>query len=230
MDSKTEIVLMKDSLAETEKMLGGKHWSQFNDFENGLALVLFARDNKIKKEHLQSIGDTYWGMTWNEFKSLIKEKGFIKGYSYEIDYNGYSEPTQEEMCIYYNPEKGLVIWAESFNNKTSINGGTLYGEIQAYEGEENRRTIFRWLSTGGCRDIEKGIYTTSHDIREGLFSKLDTLESAGKFLNRWTDKNRFLWFVDFNEEKLKDYDYKALSKEKIKKCPKELQDIIGIEL
>jgi hypothetical protein len=230
MNNKTESVLMKDSLGETEKILGGKHWSEFNDFENGLAFVSFAKDNKIKKDHLQSIGDTYWGMTWDEFKDLIKERGFIEGYSYEIEYKGWSEPIQEEMCIYYHPEKGLIIWAESFNNKTTINGGTLYGEIQAYEGEENRHTIFRWLSTGGCRDAEKGIYTTSHDIREGLFSKLDTLESAGKFLNRWTDKKRFLWFVDYNEEDIEGYNYKSITKDKIRKCPKEVQDIIGIEL
>jgi len=229
MDSKTESILTRDSLAETEQILGGKHWSQFNDFENALSFVLFARDNEIKEKHLKSLGDTYFGMSWDEFKTLIKERGFVEGYSYEIEYTGWSEPTKEEMCIYYHPIKGLIIWAESFNG-TTINGGTLYGEIQSYEGEENRETIWKWLSTGGCRDAEKGIFSTSHDIREGLFSKLDTLESAGKFLNRWTDKKRFLWFVDFNEEDIKDYDYKEITREKIKKCPKELQDITGIGL
>lgn len=231
MDSKTENILMKDSLGETEKMLGGKHWSQFDDFENGLVFVSLARDNKIKKDHLKSLGDTYWGMTWYEFKNLIKERGFVEGYSYELEYRGKydSHSTNEEIIIYYHPEKGLIIYAESFSNKTSINGGTLYGEIQAYD-KEREPVIWKWLSTGGCRDVEKGIFATSHDIREGLFSKLDTLESAGRFLNRWTDKKRFLWFVDYMEDDVEGYDYKEITREKIKKCPKELQDIIGLEL
>jgi hypothetical protein len=65
-------------------------------------------------------------------------------------------------------------------------------------------------------------------VREGLFSKLDELESVGKFLSLWTNQNRFLWFLDYNESKIDGYDYKKITYDKIMKCPIELQNIIGI--
>ncbi|MBZ9622980.1 hypothetical protein G9F71_008940 [Clostridium sp. FP2] len=227
MDKKTENILTRDSVAESEKGFGGKHWSQFNNAENLISLFNSRKDNEIKEEHLKVIRDTFFGMSWDYFKSLIKEKGFVNGYSYELNYNSYGKTTKEEIMIYYHPSKGLVVYAESYNNKTTVNSGTLYGEIQSND-KEGEKTIWKWLSTGGCINQNKLIYETSHDIREGLFSKLDTLESAGKFLNKWTNKNRFLWFVDYVENKVESYDYKQITRDKIKKCPKELQQIIGI--
>jgi hypothetical protein len=227
MDKNTEKILTHDSLADTEQILGGKHWSQFNDKENMFSLGKFMIDNQIKDEHLKSIGDTHFGMSWNEFKKLIQQHGFINAYSYKLDYKGWSNPTKEEVIIYYHQKKGLIIYAESFNNKTTVNGGKLYGEIKA-NNTESEKVIWKWLSTGGCIDADNMIYDTSHDVREGLFSKLNELESAGTFLNKWTKKDRFLWFVDYVEDDVEGYDYKKITLDKIKKCPKELQDIIGI--
>jgi hypothetical protein len=85
------------------------------------------------------------------------------------------------------------------------------------------------LSTGGYIDKSERIFSTSHDIREGLFSTLDELETAGVFLPHWIEKNKFLWFSDYKKKKTKGFDYKKISKEKLLKCPKELQDIVGIE-
>jgi len=85
------------------------------------------------------------------------------------------------------------------------------------------------LSTGGCIDHEKMIYETQQDTREGLFSKLAILEGAGKFLPKWTGKRRcILWFVDFIESKVPGYDYKQITLNKIRRCPKEMQEIIGM--
>ncbi len=165
-------------------------------------------------------------MTWNDFKMLIKKQGFVPALEYDFIYNGFSEPATEEAIIYYHPIKGLIIFATSFSDKTSINGGNLYGEIQA-NNKEDCSIIWKWLSTGGCIDQDKMIYQTSHDVREGLFSKLELLESAGIFLSTWTKKDRFLWFVDYVESKQPGYDYEAITKEKIAKCPEEMQNIIN---
>jgi hypothetical protein len=226
MNKKTEEILMHDSISESEKLFGNKHYSQFDEFEQAFSIVKLIKDNENKRNHLQAINDTYSGMTWNEFKNLIKEHGFISALEYDLVYNKYGNPKTEEAIIYYHPKKGLIIWAESFSGKTSLNDGKLYGEIQA-NSKEDEEVIWKWISTGGCIDKEKGIWKTSHDVREGLFSKLQTLESSGKFLSKWTDKDRFLWFVDFNEDDVEGYDYKEITKEKILKCPKELQEIIG---
>jgi len=70
MNKRTEQILTHDSLAESEKILGNKHWSEFNDFEQAFSMLKFMEDNQVKNTHLKSINDTYWGMTWDEFKNL----------------------------------------------------------------------------------------------------------------------------------------------------------------
>ena len=227
MDKKTKELLNKDSIAKSEKLFGGKHWSQFSRGENMVTLLNCIEDNALKAEHLKNINDTYSGMYWDCFKNLLKERGFVNGYTYEFDYPNYGFPCKEEAIIFYHPTKGLVLWAESFNEKTSVNGGTLYGEIKAND-KEGAKIIYEWLSSGGHLKDTDMVYETSHDVREGLFSKLDTLETGGKFLNRWINKNKFLWFVDYVEDKVKGYSYKDITRRKIEKCPKELQNIIGI--
>jgi hypothetical protein len=222
MESKTEAILTRDTLGETEKLFGGKHWSQFNDLESLVSLVRAAEDSMAKKNHLKSLGDTYSGMGWAGFKDLIKSKGFIPALEYDVRHGD----SVDEFIIYYHPAKGLVICADSYYNKGVVNNGNLYGEIQAHS-KEDEETIWKWLSSGGCIDCEKKIYETSHDVREGLFSKLDVLESAGTFLNQWTNNNRFLWFVDSVENKIPGYDYKKIAAGKIAKCPEEFRKVIG---
>lgn len=221
MDKKTEEILMHDPISKTEKMLGNKHWSEFNEIERTISLINVFESNTNKKDYLKSIGDTYWGMKWDEFKNLIKKHGFIPALEYDVKHDKYID----EFIIYYHLNKGLIICADSYFNKEDVNGGTLYGEIQA-NSEEDREVIWKWISTGSCIDIEKGIYKTSHDVREGLFSKLNTLESVGEFLPKWTNKDSFLWFVDYTESKKENFDYKEITNNKIKMCPKEFQDII----
>jgi hypothetical protein len=230
MDQQTERILTHDSLYESEKAFGNKHWSEFNELERGLSLLKFIDDNQKKKDHLESIGDTHWGIKWNDFLKLIKQYGFVEGLKYDWlapKYNDNEDDRIEEAIIYYHPRKGLVLWATSYGNKDHINGGNLYGEIKA-NSKEDCNTIWKWLSTGGCINSNLMIYKTQQDVREGLFSKLEVLESAGVFQEKWIDKNRFLWFLDYSEEKKESYDYKQISKEKIMRCPKDLQEIIGV--
>ena len=222
MDKKTERILKHDSLAETEKEFGGKHHSEFNRNESILAIGNFMRDNAIKEKHLKSLNDTYFGMGWNEFIELIKSQGFNLAYVQNFEHN----KGIDEAVIYYNPFMGLVIYAESYNNKTSINGGKLHGEIVAHS-ESDYMPIYDWLSTGGCIDRDKLIFSTSHDIREGLFSKIDKLCEHGSFLTKWTEENKFLWFVHFTEKKKKGYDYIELTQQKLDQCCEELRNIIG---
>lgn len=221
MDKMTEKILTKDSLADTEKALGDKHWSQFNRFENLFALSRAATDNEIKQNHLKIIGDTNSDMKWDEFKELLENKGFVNALTYDFKY----EDRTEQAILYYNPQNGLILWATSFGNKDHINGGELYGQIKS-KGEEHDHTIWRWLSTGGMVDKERHIYETRQDIREGLFSKLDTLESAGEWMPVWVGQGRFLWFADYVESKQAGFDYEIATAEKIKKCPEQFRKIL----
>jgi len=224
MSKTTEDFLRSDPIAEVESMLGNKSCKDFNSGELAFLLSYSGTSNNMKNEHFKSIEDTYSRMTWSEFKNLIKSNGFIPAMEY--DFKDDKSDQVNEFILYYNKEKGLIICATSYSNKTSVNGGNLYGEIQAND-KESGYIIFQWLSTGGMVDKEKLIFSTSHDVREGLFSKLKILESAGTFIPKWVEKNRFLWFLDYNEKNKKDYDYEKISQSKIDKCPDDFKAIIG---
>lgn len=223
MNKETEKMLTYDPLYEIEKSLGGKHWSEFNEQESLLSFVNNYLFNKNKTQHLKLIKDTNNDTTWDELKAMLLERGFKDGYSYDFTY----DDRVEEAILYYHPSKGIIIFATSWNNKSIINSGSSYAQIKAND-KDGEEIIWKWLSTGGCDDINNKIYSTSQDIREGLFSKLDELEKGGRFLNKWIKKKPLLWFVDYVEKREEGYDYKKINCEKINKCPKEMQDIIGI--
>ena len=87
MKNEIENVLNYDPLAHAEKMLGDKHWSEFTDDENMFALGMSMLSNEHKDEILKAGKDTHFRMTWNEFKNILTDHGFINGLTYEIDYD-----------------------------------------------------------------------------------------------------------------------------------------------
>lgn len=228
MDRIIEKLLTHDPVADTESLLGDKHWSEFTEDEQLFCLARSMSYNAFKNKHLQSIGDTYFGMSWKDFKKLLMARSFKIGFTNELSYNYNDHIGIEEEIIYYQPDKGMIVYATSFSDQRTINGGTLYAEIQARDADtKTKETIWKWLSTGGLINKEDLIYETSHDVREGLFSKLEILESTGTFLKKWTNKDRFLWFVNYIESKNKPYDSKMITQSKIERCPQELREIIG---
>lgn len=162
--------------------------------------------------------DTHFSMLWDDFKKKLIDYGFKVGLSYDLPY----EDIIEEAIIYYHPEKGLILWSQSFSNRTSVCEGTCYGKIKARQ-QGVTHNIFKWMSTGGFED--SFICATSFDVREGMFHRIKQMEKDGDFLSQWTDKDRFLWFVDWNESKIEGYDYKKISLDKLKRCPIECQKI-----
>jgi hypothetical protein len=221
MDELTKKVLSIDTISEVEKMLG-KNWQEFTNDENLAMLDLAFLTNTIKTSHLKEIGDTHSQMTWNEFKYLLGQKGFVNAYSYDFEYDG----QVNEFIIYYNSSKGWVICATSYSNKTTVNGGNFYAEIEA-NSKESRKDVFRWMGSGGLINKDGLVLHTSHDVRDGLFSKVEELEKYGKYLNKWTDPDRFLWFLDFSETKVPNYNFRNLTKNKIEKCPDDFRQMIG---
>lgn len=161
-------------------------------------------------------------MSWQDFKSLLTTYGFKIGLEYDITHD---ENEVDEAIIYYHPQKGLVLWATSFWNKKSINGGTVYGMIE-WDDWKVACNVFSGCSHGGNGE-DKNIRDFSYDIREGLIHKLNRIDSTVKYLPKWQGITPFLWFVDYNEDDVEGYDYKTITNEKILKCPKELQEIIG---
>jgi hypothetical protein len=209
-----------DVIAETEKIFN-KSWKDFNELEQAVCILNASRLSNEKKEILKNAADTYHSMKWKDFKELLFSNGFVRAYSYKFN----SEDRKEEAIILYKKEKGLIVFATSFWNMDVVNDGHLYGEIKE-KYKKVHGNLFRHISTGGCIDSEKRIYSTQQDVREGLFYKLAMLECYGDFLPYWIEKNKFLWFLDYTETEDDKYDYKKITKRKIDKCPQEFKDII----
>jgi len=226
MNSKvTEKILNKDSLAEAEQIFGGKHWSEFSDEERVFALLKAFCDNQVKAEHLKSIGDTYWGIKWNDFITLIESYGFKKGMKYDFippKHGLTDEPDRiEEAIIFYHPGKGLILWATSYGNKDHINGGTVYGMTQY---EKFDWDIFSHCSHGDNGE-DKNIRDFSYDIREGLIYTLNRMDKNTRLLPIWSGRKPFMFLVDYAESEVKGYNYKAITNNKLKMCPEEMQEI-----
>lgn len=214
-------VLSHDSIAETEKLVGKKHYSEFNELEQGMMLLNFIEHNRQKENILKSANDTYFNMSWDYFINLIKEHGFVEGLTY--DFKHYQEKDRTERAIiYYHPSKGLVIWATSYGNITSVNGGTMYGEIKF---DETNTELWKVLSGCSHGHSGEGFRHFSKDIREGLIHTINKIDNKCEFSQKW-NKRQFLWFCDYTDEKTPGYDHNSITKAKIKQCPKELQDIL----
>jgi hypothetical protein len=162
--------------------------------------------------------DTYFGMTWKEFKELILSRGFV----IELSYNFKGDYETDEAMVCYHP-KGWLLFATSFGE--SLNSGHIWSEVQANSPESGKEV---WMAMGSgtmVRDQEY-VFESEHDVRENLFAKMDELEQHGRFLNPWVSKDKFLWLVDYSEEK-DDDQYNLINQRKIDQCSKELRNMIG---
>lgn len=253
-DSRIEEVLSFDPVASVSKVLN-KHHNDFSTDEQDLSLSYGILANRSKSDFLKSLNDTHFGMSWNYFIELIQENGFQEGLSYEFDYAFDLESTKpedwsrEKAVLFYHPTKGLVIWATSYNNQTSVNGGKMYGEVRytgTIETKEVPSLFKKGMSkavvmTDEIREAMKTLDRCQHDsitstgdgisfwydIREGLINKMTLIESKLEYVRIWT-KKPFLWFVDYLEEKNPDYDSEFMSLDKINRSNEELQTILKV--
>lgn len=213
-------VLTYDPLEQSEGIFG-KHWSQFTEDEMKMSLGLSLIHNKNKSEILKNNNDTYSSMEWFDFIDLIELNGFICGLKYDI----YHDDDIDEAILYYRND-GLILWATSYFNKKSVNGGTLYGEISYEEFSEEIFSALNGCSHGGVGTFEN-IRSFNKDVREGLFYTINNLSNLVKFNSQWKQRDKFLWFVDYVENKKSNYDYKAITLNKISQLPLEAKEIIG---
>lgn len=210
-------VLSLDPIYEMEKA-AGKHHDDFSQDEMGNVILFNLFSNEMKTTVLKHAGDTYFNISWKDFILLIENHGFKNALEYRFTYNDFGEDETGQAVLYYR-EDGLIIWATSYHNK--LNGGTLYGELI-----KNQETPLMNLPdySGGFYKNNRLSFTT--DVREGLFRFIERMEENGVFAPVWGEKNRFLWFVDYKEEKEPGYDYKKISNEKISAAADGLKQIV----
>jgi len=213
-----ESVLNADPLAEIEKQTN-KHWSEFNESEKIVALLSAMGHNKNKNAILSAENDTRFSISWNEFCEIMKLEGFLIGYEEVYEYNNFGKPCDEKIIAFYNPDRYMIAWAQSYSNITSVNSILIHAHIKNYpEG----------VPYSGGFDKKQESYKIHFDGREGLRHNLSKLDSyicvSGDF------EDSFLWFNKLSECKCDDYDYKAISKSYIEKCSREFMDVFyGIQ-
>lgn len=218
MKDKIKEALEYDPLGEAEKVIGKKHWSEFSEDETKMSMGLCFLHNQNKEKILKENNDTHFSMSWKEFIDIIANIGFKCGYEYTFPY----EEKTEKAALYYR-EDGLIIWVTSFWNGESVNGGKLYGEIKMNDASD------RWKipsCSNGFYDIKNGKLHFDTDVREGLIWFITEMNKYGEFVKQWEDSRRFLWFLDFTEDDVPNYDYEKINREKISRCCSEAKFIM----
>jgi hypothetical protein len=191
--------MRKDMLAQAEEVFG-KGWGQFNEGEMALAILAHVAEGQRVTAAYKSMGDTHSRMTWDEFKGLLTNYGFVIPLVDEF----YPKPYHtEELIVAFHPAKCLLLCATSYHGK--INGGHVYAEVWT----ESPCTDAKWLGLGSysgghinpVREGEERL-RVDYDVREGLLCKLERIELAGwHFTESWTKGDRHLWLVDYAQEK-----------------------------
>lgn len=223
MNEKTKNILNFDPIATAETLLGKRHedWDTKTDGMAALGLAMMA--NQKKAEHLKSIGDTHFDITWIDFIEIAKAYGFKSGYSQKFTGTGWSDKgVEEEEIIFFHEEKGLILHAESYYGK-SVNSAKVYGEVKI----GNKLEKNQWEALIGCSHGGNGNGTMSFDVdvREGFRFHLDALSEAFEFSKSWS-KVPFLWFLNYMDTKNENYSYEKINKQKIDASTPEVRKII----
>ena len=223
MNETTRNILNFDPVATAEALIGKRHEEWDIETDGMAALGLAMVTNQAKREHLESIGDTHFGITWQKFVEIVKAYGFKSGYCQKFTGTGWSDKgVEEEEIIFFHEEKGLILHAESYDGK-SVNSAKVYGEVKI--GEELERN--QWEALNGCSHGGNGNGTMSFnvDVRKGFRFHLDALSEAFEFSKSWT-KVPFLWFLNYMDTKDKNYSYEKINKQKIDASTPEVRKII----
>ncbi len=225
MNETTKNILNFDHV-ETAEALIGKRYKDLDIETDGMAaLGLAMLTNQIQREHLESIGDTYFGITWQDFIEIVKAYGFKCGFHQNFTGTGLSDNgVEEEEIIFFHEEKGLILHAESFDGKF-VSSAKMYGEVKLNDGKLERSQLD---ALNGCiyGDNGNGTMYFIVDVREGFRFHLDAVLDAFEFSKSWSKVVPFLSFHNYMDTKDKNYDYEKINKQKIAVCTPEVRKII----
>lgn len=224
MNEKTKNILSLDPIAIAETLIGKRHDDWDLETEGRAALELAMLSNQVKEDHLKSIGDTHFGITWHEFIEIAKAYGFKCGFCQKFTVTGWSdECIEEEEIIFFHEEKGFILHAESYGGN-SVNSARVYGEVKLNDGNLER---CQWDALHGFSHGYNGNGTMHFDVdvREGFRFHLDAVSDAFELSTSWS-KVPFLWLLNYMEENDKNCSYEKINKQKIAACTAEVRKII----
>lgn len=202
--------------------LSGKSWKENSDSDDYAMMAFAIAVNAQKNEVLKRNRDSYFGMSVDEYISLITQHGFeqVLCDDFTTELHGYND----KHYIFWH-HKGLLLSFDTFDGR-SVNGGKIYYNWAPDPGVET----WNYTSSGFMQD---DIWIGDHDCREGIIANLTAMESAGKFLNPWTTQPITLWLLNYADTKeycgshLPTGYYKVKVAERLSRLPEHVKAAIG---
>lgn len=112
-------------------------------------------------------------ITWINFIEIVKTYGFKSGYCQKFTGTGWSDKgIEEEEVIFFHEEKGLILYAESYDRK-SVNSAKVYGEVKIGNKLETNQ-LEALICCSHCNN-GNGTISFNVDVRENLRFQLDAL-------------------------------------------------------
>jgi hypothetical protein len=182
-------------------------------------------DGKSQNKKRKIADDISEETTWKEFIKKIEKEGFVKDYKYSYKGFFFNQMTEDEIVIYCNEEKGLVLFAESYFNRNKINQIKVYGEIKAIKSKMTEVQMYASFHFK-VREILKSTIMFNTENKVGLLTDLDIIAESFAFCTKWT-KPFLPKFIGSEELMDKKLDFENLVLERIKEA-KKVADIIGI--
>lgn len=207
--------LMKfDPINEAEKFTGKRTGDSLRDPTAALGFAINYKKAKQLQGLLMLQDDTHFRTEWKDFLRIAKSEGFEIVHTEKFD-GQYNDTKGEQFIIGWHPD-GILLCAET-HMKNHVNRA----EIYYYLDGESRPDC----TGGGPSGKEGDKWEISKDVREGLRHHLNSSRGKGKFLPQWP-KQPFLWLLTYMDTKDPGFDYKAITKSRIEKLPKHVQDAI----
>lgn len=211
-------LLSLDPIAIAEECLGEEQTHESNLLGLGLALQI----NKLKKTVLDAMGDTKFGISYDDTIRIVEAQGFQLHLTVSfLGKHSSIEPTSEEMRIYWHPELHAMITMESYQSK--LNTGTI-----RYAWKANDPTQFSPTThSSGAFYGDDRVFVGDFDIREAFVFHLNRMKETGTFIPKWPDTG-FLWLLHWMDTHgTVEYDYKAITHERAMMLPQYIRDAIG---
>lgn len=235
-----EDLLKFDALAEAEKVTGKPY--QGDEGTTGLGMFLLHSKSRALKERLVDMKDTYFGMSWEYFRSTLLDGflGFEEVWTNKfrgIDFDNKPYGYEDTESMFLSKERGIIVFAESYSGGSSVNGGHCFMQ---YRAVSEVMKVWSTISSGCFVDKERNILRNELDIREGLLyylTKIDLMPEK-EWVTPWVgpEYDRRPWILNYDEthepERLTgnrfDTDaFSRMKKEKWAKMPAVVQEIIG---
>ena len=164
-----------DALSEAEKITGESY--KESQMTSGIGMLMMIRNNAEKEVLLKSLGDSFYGMKWADFKALLEAHGFSEIHSWVVP------DTEDQGFLYVDTDHTVLVSCNSYGDV--LNDAQMYYEVKFPEGFARAH-----LSSGHLNDSDH--WVGYHDIRDAFLHKLQHLKDEYLFvpMSQWDEKVR----------------------------------------